>query len=104
MTYNNINKRTQGKDFNYFQRVSVSSATFGDHPDAVITFKNNSIMFINEGSGVVEVSFNGNTVHTELNSADFSKGLIFDNRQISTIWLRVKSGSTGPISVRIEAW
>ena len=83
--------------------MDVSSATFGDHPDMVITFPTQGIMFLNEGAGVIEVSFNGNTVHTELNSADSSKGLIFDNRVVSMMWFRVKSG--GPtISVRVEAW
>jgi hypothetical protein len=103
MNYNNINKKTQGKDFNFFQRINVTNTLFGDHPDAVITFTTQGIIFLNEGSGVIEVSFNGNTVHTELNSADPSKGITFDNRAISMIWLRVKSG--GPmIPIRIEAW
>lgn len=99
-----IGKRTQGRDFNFFKRVSVTSTEFQDSPDAIITFPTHGVIFLNEGTGVVEVSFNGNTVHTELNSADASKGIAFDNRNVSTVWLRVKSGSTGPISVRIEAW
>jgi Neuraminidase (sialidase) len=103
MAFYEIGKKTQGKDFNFFQRIDVNSATFSDYPSAIITFSTNGILFLNEGSGVVEVSFNGNTVHTELNSADSTKGIVFDNRTVSMIWLRVKSG--GPsISVRIEAW
>jgi hypothetical protein len=99
-----IGKKTQGRDFNFFKRIEVTNTDFSDHPDAIVTFTTNGILFLNEGSGTVEVSFNGNTVHTELNSADASKGMVFDNRTVSMIWLRVKSGSSGPISIRIEAW
>lgn len=103
MAFYNIGKKTQGKDFNFFQRINVTNTEFSDTPDAIITFTTQGIIFLNEGSGVVEVSFNGNTVHTELNSGDSTKGLAFDNRVVSMIWLRVKSG--GPtIPVRIEAW
>lgn len=103
MAFLNIGKKTQGKDFNFFQRVDVASSTFGNNPDIIIPFSNNGIMFLNEGTGVVEVSFNGNTVHTELNSADSSAGLVFDNRAVSLVWFRLKSG-TPPISIRVEAW
>ncbi len=103
MAFTNIGKRTQGRDFNLFERVSVTSSTFQNNPDLVVHFPNTGIMFMNEGSGIIEVSFNGNTVHTELNSADTSKTLTFYHRQVSTIWLRVKSG--GPsINLRVEAW
>ena len=76
----------------------------GQQPDAIITFTTQGIMLLNEGTGVVEVSFNGTTVHAELNSANASTGLSFDNRVVSCIWLRVQSGSTGPINVAIYAW
>jgi len=103
MSYTNINKKTQGRDYNFFERKTITSASFGDHPDMVITFPTTGIIFLNEGTGIIEVSFNGNTVHTELNSADATKGLSFDNRTVSLIWFRVKSG--GPsIPVRVEAW
>ena len=103
MSYLNIGKKTQGRDFNFFQRMDVTSGVFQDHPDMVITFPTTGIIFLNEGTGIIEVSFNGNTVHTELNSADASKGLVFDNRIVTLIWFRVKSG--GPtIPVRVEAW
>lgn len=104
MSYPNISKKTQGRDFNFFERKAVSSATFQDNPDMIVTFQTTGITFINEGSGVVEVSFNGNTVHTELNSGDSSKVMTFNNRTVSLIWLRVKTGSSGPISIRVEAW
>jgi hypothetical protein len=99
-----------GRDWNFFQKVAVSATTFGGgsvdgyQPDLIITFPTQSVLFLNEGTGVVEYSFNGNTVHGELNSATPSIGLAFDNRVISLIWFRVQSGSTGPITVAVHAW
>ena len=108
--YPNIGYKTQGKDFNFYQKVAVSATTFGgesvsgQQPDIIISFTTQGIMLLNEGSGIVEYSFNGNTVHGELNSASASNGLSFDNRVVSMIWFRIKSGSVGPINIRIDAW
>lgn len=103
MSYPNITKNTKGRDFNFFDRVNVTSATFGDNPDMVITFPTTGLLFLNEGNGVVEFSFNGNTVHGSLNSLDPSKGVAYDNRTVSTIWFRRVSGDAS-IAVRVEAW
>lgn len=101
----------KGRDFNFFEKVNVVAADFGsesvsgEQPDVVFTFITTSLLLLNEASsGVVEYSFNGTTVHGELDSAGTSKGMVFDNRTVSMIWFRVKSGSTGPMSVRVEAW
>jgi len=101
---------THGKDYNFFEKVSVTAATFGGasvdgkQPDLIITFPTQSLIFLNEGTGVVEYSFNGLTVHGELDSTKPSAGLSFDNRVVSSIWFRIKSGSTGPIVVSVQAW
>jgi len=97
-----LDKVTTGRDFNFFKRVSVSSATFTDNCDAIITFPTQTISFLLEGTGVVEYSFNGNTLHGDMDSTTSTKGLVFDNRLVSKIWFRLKSG--GPVTVRIEAW
>lgn len=109
--YPGIGKKTQGKDFNYFQKFTVVATDFGSEsidgyqPDAIITFSTQAIMMLNEETaGVVEYSFNGTTVHGELDGAGSTKGLAFDNRVVSTIWLRIKSGSSAPIVVSIHAW
>lgn len=110
-----IGKRNQGRDYNFFSRVAVSNTTFGVvadgyHPDIIITFSTVSggIIFITEGSSTntVEYSFNGNTVHGELIPGVTSdrRALTFHNRNVSTIWFRVKAGSTGPINIVVEAW
>lgn len=110
MGFAGIPKKTQGLDFNYFIKTAVNWSTFGGGasdgigPDQIITFNTQAALFLNEGTGVVEYSFNGNTVHGELDSTNVTKGLAFDNRVISLIWFRVKTGSTGPITVSVQAW
>lgn len=101
----------QGRDFNFFQKVAVNWASFGGSPgsdgyayDCFISFPTQSVMMLNLGSGVVEFSFNGNHVHGELNSANPSVGMTFDNRTISLIWFRLQSGSSGPITISVQAW
>lgn len=106
----NIGKKTQGADFNYYQKFNVSATDFGstsvdgNQPDAIITFPTQNVLFFNEGTGVVEYSFNGTTVHGEMDSTQASKSLAFPSRVISMIWFRVRSGSSGPITIRVDAW
>ena len=107
----NIGKTTLGKDFNFYQKLSVVATDFGSNsvdgnqPDMIITFSTQTVMFLNENtSGIVEYSFNGNTVHGELDPTLPTKAMTFDNRVVSKIWFRIKSGSSGPITVRVDAW
>ena len=101
---------TTSVDFDFFEKLSVSATTFGggsvsgQQPDMRIPFSTQSVMFINEGSGVVEYSFNGTTIHGELDSTKASAALSFDNRVVFYIWFRVKSGSSGPIVCSVHAW
>lgn len=104
-------KQTAGKDFNFFEKVDVNWSAFGSGApdgyasDLFIQFNPVALMLVNEGSGVVEVSFNGTTVHTELDSASsITKSLTFYNRAVNGIWFRVKTGSSGPIKVSVQAW
>lgn len=101
--------KTQGRDFNFYQKLDVVNTTFGlsgdgYKADMIITFPTQGVFFLNEGTGTVEYSFNGNTVHGELDSTLPSKGKAFDNRTIAMIWFRVKAGSSGPIRISVEAW
>jgi len=100
-----------GKDYNFFEKFSITTSSFGGdtvdgyQPDTVIPFSTQGVLFLNEStSDIVEVSFNGRTVHLELDPTTISKAISFDNRVISTIWFRVKSGSSGPITVSVQAW
>lgn len=97
-----FDKVTNGRDFNFFKKVIVSSSTFQNTCDAIITFPTKSFTFLLEGTGVIEYSFNGNTTHGDMDSSASTKGLVFDNRLASKIWFKLISG--GPVTVRIEAW
>lgn len=97
-----LSKKTNGRDFNFYQKKSITSSSFNDDCDAVITFPTQGILFSLEGTGVIEYSFNGNTTHGEMDSSKSSKDLSFSFRNISKIWFKLVSG--GPVNIRIEAW
>ena len=98
------------RDYNFYTKVDINWSNFGENtdgyaPDVVIKFGGNHLMLLNENDdGVVEYSFNGRTVHGELDPNLPTKGLTFDMRPVNYIWFRVKSGSIGPIKVRIDSW
>lgn len=96
------NKISLGHDFNFYQKVSVTaSGSFNSNYDAIITFSTQQVNFSLESTGVIEYSFNGNTVHGQMDSTKNSANLQFPNRVVSKIWFRLVSG-TG--TVRVEAW
>ena len=112
-----IGYTTLGRDFNYFEKLSISATTFGGssvdgyQPDVVITFSTYGVILTNltlpaASSKIIEYSFNGQTVHGELDATSGSQtiSLKFENRVVSKIWFRVQSGSTGPIEVSVQAW
>ena len=101
------NKILYGKDFNFYQKTSVNNGTYNTDCDVIIPFSTQSVMLLNEstsGSNVIEYSFNGNTTHGELDPTLPTRGMTFDNRVVSKIWFKVKGGSVGPVSVRVDAW
>jgi hypothetical protein len=106
----NIGYTTLGRDFNFFQKITVTATTFGGNsvsgqqPDMIVSFPTEGLLMLNEdGYGaVVQVSFDGLNVHDELNSNLPSKGIAYDDRVVSKIWFRITSGSSCVVSVR--AW
>jgi hypothetical protein len=114
MAYPNVKKKKNADKNNFFQRLAVNWSQFGAPdgytlvdgygPDIVIPFSTQSVSFLNEGTGTIEYSLDGTTVHGDLISGTATAGLTFDNRVMSCIWFRIKTGSTGPINLRIEAW
>lgn len=96
-------KITDGKNYDFFQKVTVSNADFSDTPDVIFNFKfQNSFTLLNEGTGIIEYSFNGTTLAGDMTPGKGSEGLVFDNRRVSKIWFRLKSGAASV--VRVEAW
>lgn len=111
--YHGIGYNTKGKDHNIYKKFTVSATTFGgdsvsgEQPDYIANCVIQSFMMLNESTlstEVVEYSFNGNTVHGELDPTLASKAIAFDNRSFDKIWFRVKAGSTGPVTIRLDAW
>jgi hypothetical protein len=100
----NIGYNTVGRDFNFFQKITVTASTFGGNsvsgqqPDMIITFPTYTVTFFLESGGPVQYSFNGQTVHGDMTTAQASATLTFTNRVVSTIWFK------GSGVVRVEAW
>lgn len=84
---------------NFFTRVSVSGASFSSTPDVNLS-GNTSFSLINEGTGTIEYSFDGSTLHGDLVATTPSAAMTFTDRGFSLIWFRLKSGATS--SIRVE--
>lgn len=108
---------TYGRDYNFYAEKTIASSVFGADtaPDgysavdgyncnAFIWFKPEAIILVNKSTAVVEYSFNGTTVHGELDGTAGSptKSLTFYTRIQNKIWFRVKSG--GPGTIQIHSW
>lgn len=91
-----------GHDFNFFTKIVPSvvslASPFGTGCDVLITIPTQTVTFQLEGSGNIQYSFNGNTLHGDMQNGLSSASLIFQHRTISKIWFR------GTGTVRIEAW
>lgn len=86
----------------YFNRVSVSNASFPSpsSPDISTGFPG-SISLINEGTGIVEYSFDSINLQGDLVPGTGSQEVVFEDTGLNVIWFRLKSG---PVSnVRVEA-
>lgn len=89
------------RDWNFFVKLAVSNSNFATNCDVLISFPPTTITLQLEGTGKVEYSFNGNTLHGDMENGKSSASLTFENRSESKIWFRVASGSP---TIRIEAW
>lgn len=93
--------KIQGKDYNFFAKVNVTDVTFPTNSQVTIPFAGQTgFSLVNQGSSLVEYSFNGNTLHGDLTPSSPTAAIIFDYRRISAIWFR----SSAPCIVRVEAW
>lgn len=98
-----VTANTTGKQFSYFRRINVANAAFNSDADVVLNFRGRgSFTLQNEGTGIIEYSFNGNILHGDSNAAKYSGTLTFTDRAETLIWFRLKSGTASDI--RIEAW
>ena len=116
MAFQKYTVKVHDRKFNYFQKSVVNWSQFGAPDgytvadgygaDQFISFSTYGVIFNIEGSGssAVEYSFDGHTVHGELTQGTNRATITFLNRVVSMIWFRVKSGSSGPLTVSVEAW
>lgn len=91
-------------DYSTFSRVTVDGYVFKTDPDVTFNYKHSNLSFslVWEGTGIIEYSFNGQTVHGDMQNGTPTQAMFFDNRCVSKIWFRIKSGAGGP--VRVEGW
>lgn len=87
--------------FNYFAVISVDGYDFPVDSQADFTFISQGFSFLNRGDYTIEYSFDGETLHGDLDPDDASKGLTFDNRFENRVWFRAVDGYG---DVRVEAW
>ena len=93
------------KDKNFFKKMTVSSTNFAQHK-VNWSFNSTGLALMVESdkkADRVEYSFDGETVHGDLDPVLPSQAIIFDDRHENTIWFRRASGTTSVV-VRIEAW
>ncbi len=96
-----IAPKQQGFDFNFYQKLTINWVTLGNsansafvdgyqdgyQSDMLILFPTYGIMILNEAtSTTVQVSFNGQTIHDEINSTLLPQGIMYTNRVVSGIW------------------
>ncbi len=88
--------------YNYFEVISISDTFFSLSQSVAFGFIPVGFSLLNRGDRIVEYSFDGTTLHGDLNPGDASAYMVFKNRSESRVWLRVPSGVTA--NIRIEAW
>jgi hypothetical protein len=93
---------TQGFDWNFFAKPTISDTGFPASPQVMINLATHVQGFsITLTSGAqVEYSFNGTTLHGDLVAAEGTKSVQFNNRTATKIFFRSAAGAT----VRVEAW
>jgi len=96
-----VGPNTKGQDHNFYKKVSVSSASFQTNADAVLIYPYTMYSIINEGPGVIEFSFNGNTLHGDMTVGTPSSAINVYESSSNKVWFRLKSGAT--TTVRIQS-
>lgn len=102
---NPLGPRTLGKDRFFFQRKEITSNVFNDSADVALSLiTKNSVLLINEGPGIVQYSFNGTTVHGELNNTIGTNAVSVNNPSIVKIWFKIKSGTNASITIQNDTF
>ena len=90
-------------DYNTFARIAVDGYVFTTDPDVRFDYRHSNLSFslVWEGTGVIEYSFDGETVHGDMQNGQPTAAMFFDDRCVSYIWFRLVSGGG---NVRVEGW
>ena len=104
-----IPKITRGKDYNHFDKVTVTvppGSDFHDVSDTLFPFRCAQMTFslLLDGYGTVEYSFTGIDVHGELVAGTPAEAIFFDNRVVTGIWFRAGTPDAVGSTVRVEGW
>jgi hypothetical protein len=91
-------------DYNTFERITVDGYAFSTDPNVIFDYRHSNLSFsmVWEGTGVIQYSFNGSTVHGDMTSGAATAAMFFDDRPIGKIWFRISTGVGG--TVRVEGW
>ncbi len=90
-------------DFNFFIKVTASGTGFPTPANIVVPIKWVSGFLIgNEGSVVIQYSFDGKNIHGDMTPNSPTDSLLFTNRPCSALWLCTPNG--GSALCRFEAW
>jgi hypothetical protein len=87
--------------WNYFSVINVDGYDFPETPQANFKFLSQGFSFLNRGNKIIQYSFDGDTVHGDLNPHDLSSGVTFDARVEDKVWFK---GLDGYGTVRVESW
>lgn len=95
---------TTRKERFLFEKIPVSSPSFQVEPDLILDLLDNqSILFVNQNNGSVEISFDGSTIHAELNPNIGTGSLAIENFTFNKIWFRLSSGVATTVLVQNNA-
>lgn len=96
----------QGKDFNTFSTITVTSTDFPNQAQVVFDYRHPQLSFslLMDGYGSIEYSFNGVTLHGDLVMGMPSQAIFFDNRNVEGVWFRAKTSASINSTVRVEGW
>lgn len=87
---------------NFFKKVTITNNSFAGNATVSIEIPyQKSFSIVNEGSAVVEYSFDGSTLHGDMTPNSPTAAIFFDNRTCRAIWFR--TATPGQV-VRVEAW
>lgn len=92
------------RDNNFFGKYRISSTSF--EVAATWNFISIGIALMvesNNGSDVIQYSFDGETVHGDMTPLMPSEAIIFDSRFVDKVWFR-RATPGDPVVVRVESW